>query len=103
MHPWTELLNPTVALALLAVGLVGLLTRKRVMKQVICLSVMLQGALLSVIDAGRQNGQMQAAQGIAISALVVETSVLAIFLALIVNVCRYHPDGAVDDLDTLRG
>ena len=38
-----------------------------------------------------------------VSALVVETIILAIVLVLIVNVFRYHPRGRVDDLDTLRG
>jgi len=38
-----------------------------------------------------------------ISALVVETIVIAIALALIVNVFRHYPSGDVDHLDRLRG
>jgi len=91
------------SLALLIIGLVCLLTCKRVIKQVIGLNIMLQGALLALIDAGRANGKMQEAQSLVISALVVEVIILAIALALIVNVFRFHPGGQVDDLDTLRG
>ena len=103
MDPWIETLNPILSLILLAIGLGCLLTRKRVIKQVIGLSIMLQGALVSILDAGVVNGKMEAAQSMVISALVVEAIVLAIALALIVNVFRYHPRGHVDDLDTLRG
>jgi NADH:ubiquinone oxidoreductase subunit K len=38
-----------------------------------------------------------------ISALVVEAVVIAIALALIVNVFRHYPSGDVDDLSRLRG
>jgi len=103
MAEWLDTANPILSLVLLSVGLICMLTRKRVIKQVIGLSIMLQGALLTVVDAGRVNGDMQVAQSMVISALVVETVVLAIALALIVNVFRYHPEGRVDDLDTLRG
>ena len=80
-----------------------MMSRRRVIKQVLGLSIMLQGALLSLIDAGRVHDDMQTAQSLAISALVVEAIVMAIALALVVNVFRYHPGGQVDDLDTLRG
>jgi NADH:ubiquinone oxidoreductase subunit K len=38
-----------------------------------------------------------------VSALVVETVVIAIAIALIVNIFRSYPDGDVDRLDRLRG
>lgn len=103
MAEWLDTANPILSLVVLSVGLICMLTRKQVIKQVIGLSIMLQGALLTIVDAGRVTGDMQVAQSMVISALVVETIVLAIALALIVNVFRYHPEGRVDDLDTLRG
>lgn len=103
MNEWLDLVNPAVSLALFSIGLICMLTQKRVVKQVIGLSIMLQGALLTIVDAGRVNGDLQAAQSMVISALVAETIILAIALALIVNVFRYHPEGHVDDLDSLRG
>jgi NADH:ubiquinone oxidoreductase subunit K len=80
-----------------------MLSQKRVIKQVIGLSIMLQGALLNLVEAGRVNGQMQTAQTLVVSALVVEAIVIAITLALIVNIYRHHPEGRVDDLNELRG
>ena len=100
---WLDVLNPGLSLVLLLIGLVCLLTRKLVIKQVIGLNIMLQGALLALIDAGRTNGDMPAAQYMVISALVVEVIVTAVALALIVNIFRHHPEGQVDDLDSLRG
>jgi len=103
VNEWLGLVNPILSLVLLSIGLICLLTRKRIIKQVIGLSIMLQGALLTIVEAGRVNGDLQVAQSMVVSALVVETIILAIVLVLIVNVFRYHPRGRVDDLDTLRG
>ena len=103
MNEWLDLVNPILSLVLLSIGLICLLTRKRIIKQVIGLSIMLQGALLTIVEAGRVNGDLQVAQSMVVSALVAETIILAIVLVLIVNVFRYHPQGRVDDLDTLRG
>jgi NADH:ubiquinone oxidoreductase subunit K len=103
VNEWLDLVNPILSLVLLSIGLICLLTRKRIIKQVIGLSIMLQGALLTIVEAGRVNGDLQVAQSMVVSALVVETIILAIVLVLIVNVFRYHPRGRVDDLDTLRG
>jgi NADH:ubiquinone oxidoreductase subunit K len=103
VNEWLDVVNPILSLVLLSIGLICLLTRKRIIKQVIGLSIMLQGALLTIVEAGRVNGDLQVAQSMVVSALVVETIILAIVLVLIVNVFRYHPRGRVDDLDTLRG
>ena len=100
---WVGIINSCLSLALLIVGLICILTRRRIIKQVIGLNIMLQGGLLALIDAGRTTGDMPMVQSMVISALVVEVIVIAIALALVVNVFRYHPKGDVDDLDTLRG
>ena len=100
---WLDIVNLGLSLALLAIGLICMLTRKRVIKQVIGLNIMLQGALVALIDSGRVNGDMQMAQSMVISALVVEAIMIAIALALIISIFRYHPEGQVDDMDSLRG
>lgn len=100
---WLEWVNLAASLALFGIGLFCLLTRKRVIQLVIGLNVMLQGALLAVVDAGRANGNMHVVQGMVISALVAEVIVLAIALAIIVNVFRFNPEGHVDDLSKLKG
>jgi NADH:ubiquinone oxidoreductase subunit K len=58
---------------------------------------------LSLIHAGHQNGDVRLAETMVISALVVETIVIAIALALIVNVFRRYPSGDIDKLDRLKG
>jgi NADH:ubiquinone oxidoreductase subunit K len=92
-----------LGLGLLALGAYCLVSRRRVIKQVLGLNIMLQGALLLIISAGVVNGQLALAQGLVISALLVETVVMAVVLALIVNIYRYHPEGLTDDLDQLKG
>ena len=106
MPPWdaaVALLNPLLSTGLLALGLHCMLTQKRVIKQVIGLNIMLQGALQAVMEAGRANGQLAGAQTLVVSALVVEAIIIAITLALIVNIYRHHPAGRVDDLNELKG
>ena len=98
-----DLANPLLALFLQGVGLVCLMTCRRVMQQVIGLCIMLQGGLLILVDAGRVQGDIAQAESMVLSALVAETIVVAIALALIVNVYRFHPHGLVDDLDALKG
>jgi NADH:ubiquinone oxidoreductase subunit K len=100
---WLDPLNRSLSVLLFLVGLFCLLTRRDVIKQVIGLKVMLQGVTLGLIHAGHVLGDMRFAQAMVISALVVEAIVIAIALALIVNVFRYYPSGDVDDLDRLRG
>jgi len=100
---WLDSVNLSLSLGLLIVGLVCMLTRRRVVKQLIGLSIILQGALLNLVDAARLNDDLATGQSLVISALVAETIVVGIVLALIVNVYRHYPRGLVDDLDRLKG
>jgi len=103
MNQWAVLLAPALSLALLAIGIICLITRRRLIKQVIGFSIMLQGAIVSLADGGRASQQQDLAQSMIVASLVVETIVLGIALALIINVFRHHPQGQIDDLDTLKG
>ena len=89
--------------ALFLTGLFCLLTRRNVIKQVFGLKIMLQGVTLSLLHAGHVRGDVRFAETMVISALVVETIVIAIALALIVNVFRHYLSGDIDRLDRLRG
>ena len=100
---WLDPFNTALIVAVFVIGLFCLLTRRNVIKQVIGLKIMLQGVTLSLIHAGRLQGDVHLAQMMVISALVVETIVIAIALALIVNVFRHYPSGHIDHLDRLRG
>ncbi|MBN1812652.1 MAG: NADH-quinone oxidoreductase subunit K [Anaerolineae bacterium] len=101
--PWLDPLNLSLTGMLFLIGLLCLLTRRSVIKQVIGLKIMLQGVTLSLIHAGHQRGDVRFAETMVISALVVETIVIAIALALIVNIFRRDPTGDIDRLDRLKG
>ena len=101
--PWLDLLNTALTVLLFLIGLFCLLTRRNVIKQVFGLKIMLQGVTLSLLHAGHLRGDVRFAETMVISALVVETIVIAIALALIVNVFRHYLSGDVDLLDRLRG
>lgn len=101
--PWIGTLNTVLGLALFVTGLLGLLTQKGTIKQVISIKIILQGVVLELVEAGRLHGNPSFAQSMVISALIVESVVIAIALALIVNVYRHYPTGDVDDMNRLRG
>jgi NADH:ubiquinone oxidoreductase subunit K len=103
MRTFSEWLPVALGLALLAMGLFCLVTRRRVMKQIIGLSIMLQGALLILLDAGQVHDALEMVQSLIISVLVVEAIVLSIGLTLVVNVFRFYPTGDVDEMDRLKG
>lgn len=100
---WIENINTILSLLLFLIGLIGLLTQRNLVKQVIGLKIMLQGVTLGLLQAGRAAGDLRTAQSMVVSALIVEAVVIAVALALIVNVFQHYPSGDVDDLDRLRG
>ena len=100
---WLDPLTVALVIALFLIGLFCLLTRRNVIKQVFGLKIMLQGVTLSLLHAGHVCGDVRLAETMVISALVVETIVIAIALALIVNIFRHYPSGDIDLLDRLRG
>jgi NADH-quinone oxidoreductase subunit K len=98
-----ELLFLSGSALLFLLGLACLLTRREAIKQVIGLKIMLQGVTLGLIYQGHLSGDLHTVQSMVISALVVETILIAVALALIINVYEYYPSGDVDELDRLRG
>jgi NADH-quinone oxidoreductase subunit K len=88
---------------LFLLGLGCLLTQREAIKQVIGLKIMLQGVTLALIYQGHVSGDLHTVQSMVMSALVVEAILIAVALALIINVYEYYPSGDVDELDKLRG
>jgi NADH:ubiquinone oxidoreductase subunit K len=101
--PWLDPFNTALSLLLFSIGFFCLVTQRSVLKQVVGLKIMLQGVTLGLIHAGQIVGDTRLAEGMVISALVVEAVVIALALALIVNIYRYYPAGDVDHLDRLKG
>ena len=100
---WMDQILTALIMLLFLIGLFCLLTQRDVIKQVIGLKIMLQGVTLSLILAGRLRGDVAFAETMVISALIVETVVIAIALALIVNIFRHYPSGDIGHLDRLQG
>ena len=100
---WLNPFNTALSMLLFLTGLFCLLTRRSVIKQVIGLKIMLQGVTLSLIHAAQLHGDTTVGETMVISVLIVETVVIAVALALIVNVFRHYPSGNIDELRRLRG
>jgi NADH-quinone oxidoreductase subunit K len=98
-----DTLGLVAVLMLFVIGLFCLTTRRNVVKQVFGLKIMLQGTALSLVLAGRIHDDIWLAESMVISALVVETIVIAITLALIINIYIHYPSGDIDHLDRLKG
>lgn len=88
---------------LFLLGLGCLITQREAIKQVIGLKIMLQGVTLGLIYQGSVSDDLHTAQAMVVSALVVETVLIAVALTLIINVYRHYPSGDVDELDRLHG
>jgi len=101
--PWIDTINTAASVLLFFIGLGGLVSQRSAIKQVIGLKIMLQGVTLGLIQAGRMQQDLQLAQSMVVSALIVEAVVIAVALALIVNIYRHYPSGDVDHLNRLRG
>ena len=88
---------------LFILGWVCLISQRNAFKQVIGLKIMLQGVTLALIMAGKLQENMNLAQTMVISALIVETIVIALALAMIISIFRNIPNGDIDLLRKLRG
>lgn len=88
---------------LFGVGLYALLTVRNLIKVVVALQILVKGALVALVLAGHVNGQVQMAQSMSITVIVVDTMVAVIGLALAVQVKRRKGTLDVQELSTLRG
>jgi NADH-quinone oxidoreductase subunit K len=88
---------------LFILGWICLISQRNAIKQVIGLKIMLQGVTLALVIAGKLQENMNLAQTMVISALLVETILIALALAMIVSIFRNIPNGDIDLLRKLRG
>ena len=89
--------------ALFILGWICLISQRNAFKQVIGLKIMLQGVTLALVMAGKLQENINLAQTMVISALIVETLIIALALAMIISIFRNIPDGNIDLLRKLRG
>ncbi len=75
-------------LALIGVGLYGLLAVRNLFKVIVALQIMVKGALLALVAAGAAAGQPNLGQSLAATVIVADTVVAVVGLALAVQVRR---------------
>jgi NADH-quinone oxidoreductase subunit K len=86
---WTPLTMALFGvLALLGIGLYGLLAVRNLIKIVIVLQILAKSALLALIAAGNASGQTNLGQSLALTVIVADTVVATIGLALAIQVRR---------------
>ena len=101
---WLSLpfLSAVGVLGLLGIGLLGLLVTRNLIKVVVGMQVLVKGALLALILAGKLSGQVQTGQSIALTVIVADTIVSVVALALAVQVRRQFGTLDLQALSTLR-
>jgi NADH-quinone oxidoreductase subunit K len=96
------LLAAIAVLGLLGVGMLGLLVTRNLIKVVVGMQVLVKGAILAVVLAGRLAGQVQTGQTMALTVIVADTIVSVVALALAVQVRRHFGTLDLQALSTLR-
>jgi NADH:ubiquinone oxidoreductase subunit K len=91
------------AAALLAVGLYTLLTMRNVIKLFIGIEVVSKSVSLILVSTGFARNHILLAQSLVITFIVIEVSLVATALALIINIYRKTNSLDVRKLTKLRG
>ncbi len=97
-----SLVASVAVLGLVGIGLFGLLVTRHLIKVVVGLQVLVKGALVALVLAGRITGQVQVAQSMALTVIVADTIVSVVALALAVQVRRQFGTLDVRALSALR-
>lgn len=90
-------------IALLGAGFYGLLVSRNLIKLVISLQILVKAALVGLVAAGNNSGQINLGQSLAITVLVADTVVAVVGIALGVQIRRRLGTLDVRDLSKLRG
>jgi NADH:ubiquinone oxidoreductase subunit K len=90
-------------IALLGVGFYGLLIARNMIKVVMVLQILIKGAILGLVLAGKLSGNMGLGQSTAATVIVADTIVAVVGLALAVQVRRRFGTLDVPKISTLRG
>lgn len=88
---------------LLGVGFYGLLITRNLIKIVMVLQILIKGAILALVLAGKLSGNLGLGQSTAATVIVADTIVAVVGLALAVQVRRRCGSLDVQNISTLRG
>jgi NADH-quinone oxidoreductase subunit K len=97
-----SLLAAIGVLGLIGIGLIGLLITRNLIKVVVGMQILVKGAMLAFVLAGRLAGQVQVGQSMALTVIVADTIVSVVALALAVQVRRQFGTLDLQALSTLR-
>ena len=87
---------------LLGLGFYGLLISRNLIKVVVALQILVKGAMVALILAGRMVGQVNLGQSLALTVIVADTIVAVVAMALAVQVRRTIGTLDVRSLTNLR-
>lgn len=96
-------LNMFFVALLFLVGLYCLFTMKNLIKLLIGVELLSKGIMLALIATGYEKGNLMTSQSLVISFIVVEVSVLATALAIIINIFRHTKSLDIRILTKLKG
>ena len=88
---------------LIAIGVYCLLTMKNLIKLLIGIEVIAKGITLAFIATGFTKNNIMTAQSLGITVIVVEVSVVATALAIIINIYRHTNSLDIKKLTKLKG
>lgn len=91
------------AAALVAAGLLGLLAKRNLIKLLIAIEVIAKGVSLLLLATGFAKASVLTAQALVVTFIVVEVSLVATALALIINIARRTKSLDVRSLARLKG
>jgi NADH:ubiquinone oxidoreductase subunit K len=91
-----------VVLGLLAIGLYALLAVRHLIKIIVALQIMVKGAILALVLAGKLQGNVDLGQSLAITVIVADTIVAVLGLALAVQIRRLFGTLDIKTLSTLK-
>ncbi|MEW6687276.1 MAG: NADH-quinone oxidoreductase subunit K [Candidatus Edwardsbacteria bacterium] len=100
-HFW--LLNMVFVAILCFIGVYALIAFRNLIKLLIGVEIIAKGVTLAIIAGGYERGMNLVSQSMVITFIVVEVAVVAVALALIINVYRHTESLDVRKLTKLRG
>ena len=91
------------AAALIGAGLLGLLAKRNLIKLFIAIEVISKGVSLLLLATGFARNNVLVAQALVVTFIVIEVSLVATALALIINIYRHTKSLDVRRLAKLKG
>lgn len=89
-------------IGLLGVGFYGMLISRNLIKVVVALQILVKGAMIALVLAGRMAGNVNLGQSLALTVIVADTIVAVVALALAVQIRRTVGTLDVRSLTNLR-